>query len=101
MNKKNRIIVLMILVLFSFLTLFFVKDKKDQKQEVVIREKVALQEHESKIEDQKIGEEEIALDLQPLKKKLDDYLKENEIDAQEVGYVVIDLLSGEIGRAHV
>lgn len=95
MNKKNRIIVLMILVLFSFLTLFFVKDKKDQKQEVVIREKVALQEHESKIEDQKIGEEEIALDLQPLKKKLDDYLKENEIDAQEVGYVVIDLLSGD------
>ncbi|WP_304580741.1 serine hydrolase, partial [Dubosiella newyorkensis] len=92
---KNRIIVLMILVLFSFLTLFFVKDKKDQKQEVVIREKVALQEHESKIEDQKIGEEEIALDLQPLKKKLDDYLKENEIDAQEVGYVVIDLLSGD------
>ena len=48
MNKKNRIIVLMILVLFSFLTLLFVKDKKDQKQEVVIREKVALQEHESK-----------------------------------------------------
>ncbi|WP_276884672.1 serine hydrolase [Dubosiella newyorkensis] len=95
MNKKNRIIVLMILVLFSFLTLFFVKDKKDQKQEVVIREKVALQEHESKIEDQKIGEEEIALDLQPLKKKLDDYLKENEIDAQEGGYVVIDLLSGD------
>lgn len=95
MNKKNRIIVLMILVLFCFLTLFFVKDKKDQKQEVVIREKVALQEHESKIEDQKIGEEEIALDLQPLKKKLDDYLKENEIDAQEVGYVVIDLLSGD------
>ncbi|WP_289804297.1 serine hydrolase, partial [Dubosiella newyorkensis] len=40
-------------------------------------------------------EEEIALDLQPLKKKLDDYLKENEIDAQEVGYVVIDLLSGD------
>lgn len=95
MNKKNGIIVLMILVLFSFLTLFFVKDKKGQKQEVVIREKVALQEHEPKIEDQKIGEEEIALDLQPLKKKLDDYLKENEIDAQEVGYVVIDLLSGD------
>ncbi len=57
MNKKNRIIVLMILVLFSFLTLFFVKDKKDQKQEVVIREKVALQEHESKIEDNIAGHE--------------------------------------------
>ena len=96
MNKKNGIIVLMIFVIVSFSILLFVKDQKDQKQEVIIREKIAFQDQndsKTKVEDE--SKEEVELDLKPLKKELDKYLKENEIDPQEIGYVVIGLLSGE------